>query len=178
MVLWKHACYCLSGQWTLFGRSDFSLLLCQLIKQLVLTQAFCPLPHHSQLRSAWRMPAQPSLPRSYLLETFRGRESQTSLPRNAPSGDEGGRDGCIRSLPFLAFLAVFRAPSLQNRCYFVASHRRAKARAKRARSAEDALRRKVRCDLFISCSPFPHRVCLALLARLALSFVRLKNAEK
>lgn len=41
MVLWKHACYCLSGQWALFGPSDFSLLLCQLIKQLVLTQALC-----------------------------------------------------------------------------------------------------------------------------------------
>ena len=84
----------------------------------------------------------------------RVRESQSSLPRNAPSRDEGGIDGCIRRLPFLASLAVFRAPSLQNKCCFVAFHRRAKARAKRARNAEHAGRGKVRCQLFLS-APSP-----------------------
>jgi len=101
------------------------------------------------------MPAQPSLSRSSLLETFRGRESQTTLPRNVLSGEERGRDSCIRRLPFLAFLAIFRAPSLQYRCYFVVFNRRAKARTKRARSAEHARRGRVRCQLFISApSPF------------------------
>ena len=81
-------------------------------------------------------------------------ESQTSLPRNVPSDEERGRDDCIRRLPFLAFLAVFCAPSLQYRCYFVAFDRRAKASAKRARNAEHARRRKVRSQLFLS-APSP-----------------------
>lgn len=153
----------------MFGRSDFSLLLCQLIKQLVLTQAFCPPspPQHSRLFLA------PSCLRRFVGENRRrlSRETHQAETRE----EEMAVFVAYLSSPFSLFFVrqVCRTGVILSRHMGERRHARSERGAQRTRDGE-----RLGVFQFISCSAFPHRECLALLARLALSFVRLKNSEK